>query len=214
MQKIKIQNQTSLRLGLVCFLLLIFSYNLTSVKAEFTQGDTVIWGSGEGRSITGYVKATYNHLSNSSNVFIDFQEFDIFGENQSTLVHNVSMSNYWVSEVNATQYAANNNYDEETVTILEEEVNCVIIERNSGGFMTYLYYDIATGVMVQTINDNDEFIRLISWTNIDVKIYAEELNQGIPGYGLLLFLSMSLLPVFAIITNDRKKKSLRILTEF
>ena len=199
MSLMNMQKKKFLRFGLIGFLVLFFSACALPANAVFSQGDTIVWGAGEGRSTTGYVKATFNHLSNSSIVFVDFQEFDIFGENKTSLVSNITMINYWVSEVNATQYAANNNYAEETITILEEEIQCVIIERNNGGVMTYLYYDLATGVMVQTIDDNNGFIRVISWTDIDVKVYAEELNEGIPGYSFPMIIGVGILSVISVI---------------
>lgn len=209
MQKMQLQKKTFLPFGLIGFLVLFLSSCVLPVNATFSQGDTIVWGTGEGRSTTGYVKATYNYLSNTSIVFVDFQEFDLYGENKSSLVSNITMTNYWVSEVNATQYAANNNYAEETITLLEEEIHCVIIERNNGGVMTSLYYDIATGVMVQTIMDGGGFIRIISWTDIDVKVYAEELNAGIPGYGFPILFGVSFLAIIVVFGFVQKKSPIR-----
>ncbi|UYP47279.1 hypothetical protein NEF87_003564 [Candidatus Lokiarchaeum ossiferum] len=176
---------------IIFFGLLIFS-SFTTVNSTFSKGDSIVWATGERKATTGYIKATYNSISNSSNLLIDFQEFDFYGDPKENITENVPMPNFWVTVENVTSYGEN-SYEKASTTILDEEIDCVIIERANGEIVTSYYYDLASGVMVYASGTDDSFIRLISWTDIDIKAYADETNKGIPGYGLFLLGSVSLI---------------------
>lgn len=185
------------RLSIIIFLGLLVSSSFKFASSTFSQGDSIVWGTGDGKATTGYVKATYNSLSNESNLLIDFQEYDFFGDPYNMLYENIPMPNYWVTVENVTSYGEQ-NYEKETITILDADLDCVIIERNNGGIIYAYYYDLATGVMVYSLGADDKFIRLISWIDIDVKVYATESNEGIPGYGLVLLGVLSCVSLFSI----------------
>jgi hypothetical protein len=167
-----------------CLLPLIILSFLTFPKltsADFNSGDSLFWESGEGSVIAGFIQVTLNFTTSDGDPLVDYQKFDIGGNPTSVIAYNNTMINFWLSMSDISQLLMD-GASVENISVINEEISCVILERSSGSLDTKIYYDQSTGVMVLTEDTNEGFIRLISWENMDLKAYIDEISMGISGF--------------------------------
>ncbi|MHA1672703.1 MAG: hypothetical protein ACTSYI_03665 [Promethearchaeota archaeon] len=150
-----------------------FSYGLTA-----TPGDTFVWEKGNDKSATGYVEATLVFIENNT-VYVDYLGYDIIGELDVSYT-NKSGGFLWVDPADFPNWLSN-GYATENITHLPLDIDfeCIIRVREYDNTVTTEYYDMESGLLVESTTNFGDYIKLIATEDIDVKQYVEDQGMGI-----------------------------------
>ena len=164
--------------------------------------ETVVWEYGENGAVFGYTKATLLSGSNDSVYYIEIDKYDVLGD---FTVHSDNQSGgfLWKSPADFENMRFDGAYTE-NITIEGREITVLVLELFYDQQTTIYRYCEQSGVLVtsQPQSGNGEFYNLISWEDLDVKVYADEQNQFISAYPL-----WSLIVSFACLVALVKRKN-------
>ena len=171
---------------------MIFSVQVSFSCASEDTITTVVWEYGEEGAAHGYTKASLLSEANASSYYITIDKYDVLGDLTGVHADNQSGGFLWKSPADLEILTSEGAYLE-NLTIAGKEITVVVYEFVYDQQVTMYKYDNASGVLAssQSESDNEAFSRLISWEDLDVKIYAEDQNQFIGAYPLWgVFLSV------------------------
>lgn len=183
--------------------LLTLCYLISFSCSTDSTGMTVLWEYGNDSKRLQYAEATLLGYNNESNVLIDFREYNLVGDETSEQL-NITAGYYWKSSVELTNFinagatVQNLNIAEKQVLTIQHTILYNEIER--------IYtYDNSSGVLVKYQNSNGEFINLLSWSEVNVKNFADEENSIIPGFPILIT-AIIILITSTILQNQKRRK--------
>ncbi|MHA1744603.1 MAG: hypothetical protein ACTSWW_01315 [Promethearchaeota archaeon] len=165
--------------------------------------ETVVWEYGENGAVFGYTKTTLLSESNDSVYYIEIDKYDALGDLTAAHSDNQSGGFLWKSPTDLDLIKSEGGYLE-NLTIVGKNITVVVYVLVYDQQTTFYRYCEQSGVLVtsQSQNGNEEFYNLISWEDLDVKVYADEQNQFISAYPL-----WSLIVSFACLVALVKRKN-------
>ncbi len=141
-------------------------------------GDTFVWEKGNDKSATGYVEATLVIIENNT-VYVDYLGYDIVGELDVNLTSKIG-GFLWVDPANFPDWLSDDKATENITHLpLEIDFECIINVRDYDGEVTTEYYDMESGLLVESTSNFGDYITLIATEDIDIKQYVEDQGMGI-----------------------------------
>ncbi|MHA1610753.1 MAG: hypothetical protein ACTSYU_01765 [Promethearchaeota archaeon] len=189
---------------IIIFFISIISISFVDLSNGYaaTPGDTFVWERGNEKSVTGYVEATLLSIENNT-VYIGYLSYDIVG----VLELNITIKDggfFWVDPADFSDWLSN-GYATENITHLDIDFECIIRVREYGTEITTEYYDMESGLLVQSDSNLGNFKNLIAMEDIDVKQYVEDLGMGISFAPLGSLLIVCYLVIGMVYTRQQRR---------
>ncbi|MCF2142050.1 MAG: hypothetical protein K9W44_18520 [Candidatus Lokiarchaeota archaeon] len=180
---------------------------ILTVKAsglKVNSGDVFWWETGDSKSVTGYIRLTYQEVRNAT-VWVDYLGYDIVGELTANIT-NKSAGFLWVDPGIFSEWSQL-GYEKINITHLDIQFQCIIRERIYGEETTDEYYDLDSGILVKSESNLGNYKTLISTEDINLETYMKEHNKTIDSLSLIWLIGViSCTMVYLLLNLDLRNK--------
>ncbi len=174
---------------------------------KVNSGDVFWWETGDSKSVTGYIRLTYQEIRNGT-VWVDYLGYDLVGELTANIT-NKSAGFLWVDPDIFSEWSQL-GYEKKNITHLDIQFQCIIRERIYGEETTEEYYDLESGILVKSESNLKNYKTLISTEDINLESYMKEQNRTIGSLPLIWMIGVTSCTMVYILLdlklrNKRKK---------